>query len=162
MARYSEDFKKSIVKKILLPGSPGISTISEDSGISIPTLYNWIRKLREDVEMNMEGVNLGDRSILEKQELLLEAASISEAQRGAWLREKGIHEEQLKLWRTEVREALKYNRKLERSEILILKKQNKQLENELNKKNKALADMTTLLALKKKLEGIWFEPDEEQ
>jgi transposase len=162
MARYSEDFKKSIVKKILHPDSPGVAVVSEDTGISIQTLYIWLRRLREDVEMSLEGTNPGDRSILEKQELILEAASIPEAELGAWLREKGIHEEQLKLWRSEVREALKYNKKEERKEITALKKENRTLEKEIQKKDKALAEVTTLLTLKKKLEGIWFEKEEDQ
>ncbi len=162
MARYSEDFKKSIVKKILLPDSPGVATISEDTGISMQTLYSWTRKLREDVEMSLEGTNPGERSIMEKQELVLEAASILQEELGAWLRERGIHEEQLKLWRNEIREALRYNKKEEKKEISDLKKQNKALEKELRTKDKALSDMTTLMAMKKKLEGIWFEKEEDQ
>jgi len=162
MARYSEDFKKSIVKKALHPDGPSVTEISEDTGISIPTLYSWIRKLREDVEMSLDGTNPEDRSILEKQELILEAASIPESEFGAWLREKGIHEEQLKLWRSEVREALKYNKKEERKEISALKKHTRNLEKELQKKDKALSEVTIILALKKKLEGIWFEKDEDQ
>jgi transposase len=162
MAKYSEDFKKSIVKKILRPDGPGVTEVSEDSGISIQTLYSWLRKLREDVEMSLEGTNPEDRSILEKQELILDAASIPESELGAWLREKGIHEEQLKLWKTEVREALRYNKKEERKEISASKKKIKELEKEIQKKDKALAEMTTLMALKKKLEGIWFEKEEDQ
>lgn len=161
MARYSEDFRKSIVRKILLPDSPGVTRISEETGISLPTLYSWIRKLRGDVEMNLQGTNPEDRSILEKQELLLEASSIPQEEMGAWLRERGIHEEDLKLWKDEIREMLKRNRNNDRKELSDLKKKNKALEKEIQRKDKALADMTTLMALKKKLEGIWFEPDED-
>src|SRR5512135_15398 len=161
MARYSEDFKKSIVRKILLPDSPGISQISEETGISQPTHYSWIRKLRGDVEMNQEGTNPGDRSILEKQELLLEASSIAQEEMGAWLRERGIHEEHLKLWKDEIRQMLKHNKNTERKELSDLKKKNKALEKEIQRKDRALAEMITLMALKKKLEGVWFEPDED-
>lgn len=161
MARYSEDFKKSIVRKILVPDSPGVTHISEETGISLPTLYSWIRKLRGDVEMTLEGTNPGDRSILEKQELLLEASSIPQEEMGSWLRERGIHEEHLKLWKDEIRQMLNHNRNTERKEISDLKKKNKALEKELQKKEKALAEISTLMALKKKLEGIWFEPDED-
>jgi len=53
MARYSEKFKKSIVRIRIIRGTQ----ISEETGISIQALYSWIRKLREDVEMNLEGTN---------------------------------------------------------------------------------------------------------
>lgn len=162
MARYSEDFQKSIVKKILIPHSPGIAQISEETGISLPTLYNWIRKLRGDVEMNMEGTNPEDRSILEKQELLLEASSIRPEELGAWLRAHGIHEEQLKLWRDEIREILQYNKKAEHKEESESRRKIKSLEKEILRKDKALAEMAALIVLKKKLEGIWFERDEDQ
>jgi hypothetical protein len=48
-----------------------------------------------------------NRSILERQELLLESAAILPYQLGEWFRKRGIHEESLKLWRTEIRETLK-------------------------------------------------------
>lgn len=158
MARYSEDFKKSIVRKILLPDNPGVTQISEETGISIQTLYSW---LREDVEMSFEGTNPEDRSMLEKQEILLEAASIPQDQLGAWLRERGIHEEHLKLWRNEIKEALKFNKNQERKENSETKKKIKALEKEIQRKDKALAEMAALMTLKKKLEGIWFEPEDE-
>ena len=160
MARYSEDFKKSIVRKLLLPENPGVTQISEETGISIQTLYSWIRKLREDVEMSFKGTNPEDRSMLEKHEILLEAASIPHEQLGAWLRERGIHEEHLKLWRNEIQETLKSTKKLERKEISETKKKIKALEKEIQRKDKALAEMAALMTLKKKLEGIWFEPED--
>jgi len=94
MARYSQEFKKSIVRKCLLPDSPGVHRISEETGIYVNTLYNWLRKFREDAELGA-GTDGSERSILEKQELLLEAAKVSQDELGVWLRERGVHEEQL-------------------------------------------------------------------
>jgi transposase len=45
-------------------------------------------------------------------------------------------------------------------EIKKLKEENKQLQRELNKKDKALAEVTALLTLKKKLSYLW--EDEEK
>ncbi len=160
MAGYSEDFKKSIVRKALLPENPGAARVAEEAGISLQTLYNWLRKLRADVEMG-KAVDPKDRSILEKQEVLLEAASVPEADLGGWLRERGIHEEHLRLWKGEIRERLKHNDSTSKRELSEERRRVKQLEKELRKKDKALAEVTALMVLKKKLEGILFEPEGE-
>jgi transposase-like protein len=154
MARYEQSYKNSIVKKILLPDGPGISTISEETGISMPTLYSWVRKLRQDVEMEAQGNNPNDRSIIEKQDILLEAAGIPPEGLGAFLRERGIHEEHLKLWRNEIRAMLKKNSSDMRHELGEAKKKNQELERELKRKEKALAELSTLLVIKKKWDHI--------
>lgn len=160
MAGYSEEFKKSIVRKALLPESPGAARVAEDAGISLQTLYNWLRKLRAGIEMG-GAVDPRDRSILEKHELLLEAASISPEDLGGWMRERGIHEEHLRLWRGEVRDMLKHNQSALKRELSEERRKVKAIEKELRKKDKALAEVTALMVLKKKLEGILFEPEGE-
>lgn len=162
MARYSEEFKTTTVRKALLPDGPGAVAVAEEAGISLQTLYNWLRKLRGEVEMRMGSSDPKNRSILEKQELLLESASIPSEELGEWLRTRGIHEEHLKLWRTEIRETLKVRQSDSKKELREERKKVKQLEKELRKKDKALADVTAIMVLKKKLEGIIFEPDEEK
>ena len=150
MSRYDQNFKNSIVRKILLPDGPGIAAISEETGISLPTLYSWIRKLRQDVEMDAPNKNPNDRSIIEKYELLLEASAIAPENLGPFLRERGIHEEHLKLYRNDVRAVLKKNSIDMRHEISDVKKKNHELEKELKRKEKALAELSTLLVIKKK------------
>jgi len=102
-----------------------------------------------------------DRSILEKQELLLEAASVSPEALGGWLREHGIHEEHLRLWKGEIRDRLKHNEASSKRELSVERRKVKTLEKELHKKDEALAELTALMVLKKKLEGILFEPEGE-
>lgn len=159
MARYSEEFKSTTVRKALLPDGPGAAAVAEEAGISLQTLYNWLRKMRGEVEMRMGSSDPKNRSMLEKQELLLESASIPTEQLGEWLRKRGIHEEHLKLWRSEIRETLKLRQSEARKELSEERKKVKQLEKELRKKDKALAEVTAIMVLKKKLEGIIFEPD---
>lgn len=93
---------------------------------------------------------------------MLESASIPTEQLGEWLRKRGIHEEHLKLWRSEIREALKLRQSEARKELSEERRKVKQLEKELRKKDRALAEVTAIMVLKKKLEGIIFEPDEDR
>ena len=156
MARYSTEFKKAIVRKCLMPEGPSVSRTAEETGISVHTLYSWIRKLREDAELGTEE-DSGERSILEKQELLLEAASISAEELGPWLRERGLHEEKLKLWRTEIRAALKGTNAQARRELSEERKKVRILEKEIRRKDKALAEVTAIMVMKKKLEKYFGE-----
>jgi len=50
MARYSEEFKTTMVRKALLPVEPRAAAVAEDAGISRQTLYNWPGKIREEME----------------------------------------------------------------------------------------------------------------
>lgn len=162
MGKYSENLKESVIKRMLLPDGDSIMTISEDTGIPNQTLYNWLKKRRQNDTMEPGSGNKRKySSMIEKQELILEAASVPPAKLGAWLREKGIHAEQLDLWRKEIRDSLKDGKNKELKEIAELKKQNQRLEKEIQKKDKTLSDITTLMAHKKKLEGIWFAPEED-
>ena len=100
-----------------------------------------------------------DRSAQEKLRLVMEAAALSDEELGEFLRREGIHEGQLELWRAAALGALgegekKRKRSPERQRI-------KQLEKELNRKDKALAEVTALLALKKKLETLLGDEDDD-
>lgn len=161
MTNYSKEFKAAIVKKALLPNGISIAAISEETDIPIPTIYSWLRKQRRGIDTAMSSPDPKNRSIVEKQELLLESASISQEQLGEWLRKKGIHEEHLNLWRSEIRATLKSRTSEAKTELREERKKVKQLEKELRKKDKALAEVTAIMVLKKKLEGIIFEPDED-
>ena len=61
-----------------------------------------------------------------------------------------------------VEEAFSDKKKKPSKKVSSEKKAIKELEKELARKDKALAKVTALLVLKKKLEGILFEPDKDQ
>ena len=41
MARYSEEFKESIIQKMMPPNNVPVSQLARDTGISDVTLYTW-------------------------------------------------------------------------------------------------------------------------
>ena len=99
----------------------------------------------------------------EKYRLVTEASTLSEDELGAFLRRNGLHEAQLQEWRQKVEEAslgaLGSPKKRRRGKSPEAKRV-QQLERELNRKDKALAEVTALLALKKKLEMLLGDEDE--
>ncbi len=89
----------------------------------------------------------------------MEAARLSEAELGEFLRREGLHSAQLEEWRTTALAAAQSalagetRRSSEAKQIRDLKR-------DLDRKNAALAEVTALLALQKKVQAIWGDEDE--
>ena len=101
----------------------------------------------------------------EKLSIVLEAASISDEELGAFLRSKGLHEAQLKEWHAlatqAAQEALAGPKKKSGKKASSETKKIKQLERELRRMEKALAEMAALITLQKKMKEIWGDGDDD-
>ena len=97
-----------------------------------------------------------DWSAEEKLAAVLEAASLSEEELGAFLRSRGLHDAQLQQWRDQMIIGLE-PKPLKRAET----KRIQELEKELRRKDKALAETAALLVLKKKAKEIWGDEDDD-
>jgi len=95
----------------------------------------------------------------ERWRVILEASSLSEDDLGAFLRRKGLHVSQLEEWRKSAMESLAVQ-KSKRRVVSKEMKRIRELEKELRRKDKALAEVTALLVLKKKIEAIWGDEDD--
>ena len=158
--RYSRAIKESVLKKVLPPEKRSIQEVSKEYGISEQTIKNWIEKVNNGI-LDLD-IDRGPNYLTsaEKLHLLLEAAGLPEENRGNWIREKGLHTEHLQLWEQELRDTVTDKNQESKQELRDAKKKIKALEKELNRKDKALAEMAALIALKKKLHQI-LEEDEE-
>ncbi len=85
--------------------------------------------------------------------------AISDAEdRGRFLRERGLHSSDIEQWRQDILEALKHKpSRPDPREGRI-----KELEKELKRKDKALAETAALLALKKNALQIWADDEDEK
>ena len=95
----------------------------------------------------------------EKLRVLNEASKLSGEELGAFLRREGLHGAQLEEWRRLAIEALGAAKKRSRKSPEV--RRVKELEKELRRKEKALAEVTALLALKKKVQEIWGDGDDD-
>jgi hypothetical protein len=91
--------------------------------------------------------------------VVTEAAKLSDADLGAFMRKEGLHEAQLDEWRALVTQALTGPKK--RAKKSPEARRVKELEKELLRKDRALAEVTALLALKKKVQAIWGDEDDD-
>lgn len=160
--RYSQGFKGSILKKVLPPEGRSVAEVSRETGIAAWTIYQWKRAARDGKLADTGGeLRPADRSPGEKLRLLLEGNGLEEEQRGAWLREHGLHSEHLNVWEQELRDIVIDKDQKLRQELAETKKKLKETERELARKEKALAEMAALMALKKKANAIWGDDAED-
>jgi transposase-like protein len=128
-------------------------------------LYNWRNEARSqgillpDGDTGPEGWNARDKFAA-----VLESASLNEEDTAEYCRRKGIYPHQLKLWRKACEVANDWDKQANiklKSEQKANRKHIKDLEKELHRKEKALAEAAALLVLKKKVQAIWEDPEDE-
>lgn len=171
---YTEGFKARMVQKMLAPAALSACGLSRETGVPQGTLSRWLRKARifngmSDKQVNPtgNGEEAGRRpqdwSAEEKLEVVLEAAAVAEEDLGAFLRSKGLHEATLVAWRKTVlaasRAALAGERPRKSRKQTKESRRIRELEKELDRKEKALAEVAALLVLKKKVQAIWGDED---
>jgi len=159
--RYSSGMKASILRKVLPPDPQPIVEVSRESGVCEATIRSWKKQASSGILELGDELRPSDRSAGEKLTLVLESRSLSDDERGEWLRSRGVHSEHLPLWEQELRDVVTEKEKRQRDEIAALRKRNKELERELLRKEKALAETAALLTLKKKAREIWGDDEDD-
>ena len=159
--RYSPERREAVLKKMLPPHNRSIRELAQEEGISEPTLYNWRKEARAhgrllpDAENQPEGWSSRDKFAA-----VLETAALNEAELGEYCRQRGLYPEQIRRWREACEQANDWdrsqNRRLKETQQAE-RKRREQLERELKRKEKALAEAAALLVLRKKAEAIWGE-----
>jgi transposase len=159
---YSTGFKNSVLKKVLPPENRSISEVSKETGVSDQTIRNWLKVIKGDNLLTSDSeISPEARNPSEKMTLLLEGRSIEPEKLGEWLRKNGLHTEHLTLWEQELRDKISDKDKQEKRQHNELKKKYKVLEKELLRKEKALAEMAALLVLKKKVDNLWGDNEDD-
>jgi transposase len=163
---YSNSFKDQMVKKML--GGSGVSatTLAGKVGVSQPTLSKWRRDALQAAAMNIPTEpprtpkSPKDWTAEEKMRLLVAAVGLQDEELGALLRREGVHQAQLEEWREAARGALEAGKSAPKKAETVAAKRIKELEKELARKEKALAEVSALLVLKKKAQAIWGDEDD--
>jgi transposase len=165
--KYSAAFKAKMVQKML--GGRSAHSLAGEVGVAQPTLSKWLRNagsLRavkqrgQDEKGKTEGRRPDDWTAEEKLETVLEAKRLSGSELGEFLRRRGLHEEQLRQWQeTSDAAALESLRGRKAAGKSAEAKRVKELERELRRKEKALAEAAALLVLRKKAEALWGDED---
>lgn len=153
MVKYTEAFMAKMVRKMLPPGAVSPSALAAETGVGQTTLWRWLQDARTVGVMDKPAKKW---TPTEKLRVVVEASKIRDDALGEFLRSEGLHEAQLKEWRTVAEAAFDTPRTGKNSPEA---KKIKALEREVLRKDKALAEAAALLILKKKAEALWGDMD---
>ena len=159
---YSTRFKEAILKKLSQSNLP-VSQFARQEGINLSTLYSWQKQFKTTGFSVSKVIPPDKWSAEEKFSIVLETAILSEVEVSEYCRSKGLYPEQIKAWK---RACIAANstgvsqQKKTTPESKADKKRIKQLEKELNRKEKALAETAALLVLRKKFNAYCGEDED--
>jgi len=128
-----------------------VEVVSRELGVAVATLERW----RADA-MSMPARERAWTAAA-RFEAVLATAAMDEASKNAWCRENGVYPQELEQWRTAATQTLAEpeDARATPRETKADRRRIKELERELRRKEKALAEAAALLILSKKLEGIF-------
>ena len=162
---YSAERKEAILRRMMPPENKPVSELARETGITEQTLYTWRRQLKsQGVAVPGDGKNAEEWSSEDKFAVVLETAAMSAAELSAYCRRKGLFAEQIAAWRQACRAANANAAQVGKSQREQSKGDQKRirvLEKELNRKEKALAEVAALLVLRKKVQAIWGDQAED-
>ena len=156
---YPPERKAAVLTKMLPPNNMPLGQLAGEEGISVATLAKWRAEPRAkgqflpDAHAGPEGWTSRD-----KHGAVIETASMNAADLAEYCRRRGIYPEQLAVWREACERANDWERAAASRIARETREANKriqQLERELARKEKALAEAAALMILRKKAEAIW-------
>jgi transposase len=149
VARYGKAFKDKAVARLLPPESGNINAVAGEIGVSVATLERWRS------EALGAGKTSGGWTPAARLDAVITTASMSEEQRAGWCRSKGIFPSELDEWKAAATSALSSEETVIAGSSKAERRRIRELERELRRKEKALAETAALLVLSKKLEAIF-------
>lgn len=154
--QYSDAFIEQALIKVYSRGDRTIESVANEVNVGYQTLKNWVkRKSLDDVTASAaKEKRPQDWRRDEQLAALMETYGLSDEALQAWCRERGIFPHHLDSWKaafcTEEPAPIADGR-----DLRILRGLNEDLKNEINRKNKALAEAAALLVLQKKFRALW-------
>ncbi len=157
MARYAQTFKNKAVARLLPPESAALDVVAREVGVGVGTLERW----REDAQSRPA---LGRTwTAGARLEAVITTAAMNEADKSAWCRVHGVFPADLDKWRASCTTALANPEDVRASPQATRadRKRIKELERDLLRKDRALAETAALLVLSKKVSAIFHKGEDE-
>lgn len=156
---YPAERKAAVIARMLPPHNVPLRQLSQEEGISEGTLSRWRSEARSKGQF-LPDANAGPEgwSTRDKFAAVVETAAMNETELSEYCRRRGLYREQLSAWRAACERANDWDRSAARQiarETKDDRKRIQQLERELMRKEKALAEAAALTILRKKADAIW-------
>src|SRR5471030_2946201 len=124
---------------------------------AVGTLERWRAEALANAGGDSGGGDATRWTAVARLEAVIATAAMDEATRAAWCREQGLYPLELDGWKQDAISGLGEPRDAETAETKQNRRRIKELERDLNRKDKALAETAALLVLSKKLSAIFHE-----
>lgn len=162
---YSQEFKESVIRKMMPPHAVSVSQLCKETGVSDVTLYKWRKEYRNrGIAVPGDTRKADDWAAEDKLAAVIETAGLNSAQLSEYCRSRGLYPKQIDQWKTAALSGYHHSARAEKEKNRYRqedRKQIKRLESELKRKEKALAETAALLVLSKKCEAIWGVSEED-
>ena len=163
MARYGQSFKSKAVARLLPPESAALELVALQVGVGVGvgvgagTLERWRAELQSGTERGQS------QTAVSRLDAVIATAAMNETAKNAWCREHGVYTAELAQWLASATAALGEPSKA--AGRTPAKPQEgrriKELERNLLRKDRALAETLALLVLSKKVEAIFNKGEDE-
>jgi transposase len=150
---FSPAYKQKMIERLTGKDAVSARQMSMETGISQTTLSQWLQDARSLPVMAPRGRRAKPWSLNEKVKVLTETAKLAGGELTEYLRRQGLLLGELEQWRLALDE--------EGRASMVTIKRIRNLERELARKEKALAEAAALLVLKKKLTDLWEDEDDD-
>ena len=166
MNQLTLEAKESIILQVLNRKDTSIESIARLNNVGVSTLGRWLRNYRAGKSLSYGISEAKVPHDLRRQAQLnhmIATHHLDELSLGEYCRQHGLYSHQLNQWREEfMKDPISKQQAFNSSkEIKALQAENKALKKELRRKDKALAETSALLILKKKAHLIWGESEED-
>ena len=155
--RFNEAFKARVLQRLVGPRAVSANALAPAVGVTQETLSRWLRAAR-----SVDGMTRSPKhrwTGAEKLRVVVAAQGLQGPALGALLRREGLHETELTAWRAAAEAALGAPAPRGRATPSVEAKRILELERELRRKDRALAETAALIVLKKKAQEIWGDAD---
>ena len=149
---FSLVYRQRMVERLTGKDAVSARRLSRETGVSQQTLSRWLNEARSLPVMPANRPGRQSWSIDEKIRVLSRARELAGVELAAFLTAEGLSLAELEQWRLALEEG---------NASKATTKRIRKLERELARKEKALAEAAALLVLKKKLEHLWEDEDDD-
>ena len=159
---YPKDLKQKVMSRMRAPENQSVSVLAQEFNIPEGTLYAWRRAaLKAGIAVPGDGRNAEAWTGPTKFAVVLETAVLAEAELGEYCRARGLFPEQVRSWRLACESAFGPPSGGAKADLAKADRRRiRELEKDLERKDRALAETAALLVLRKKAAAIWGEKDE--
>ncbi|MDO8773491.1 MAG: transposase [Burkholderiaceae bacterium] len=168
--RYTSEFKEQAMSKARQRGARALESVANELNMSLDSLKGWLKASNYKVAEPATPASLpsdtaaqlwspAQRLLALNESHALQGAALQGAALHAWCREKGLFEHQLKQWREAFCSTSESTQHQAKTELRELKVKNEQLQRDLRRKDRALAETAALLVLQKKFRALLEDED---